>query len=44
MIITVVKSVVSCFDIEKRLKTKRHKKLFMGFKARLMNGPIHFFL
>jgi hypothetical protein len=42
MLTTVYKSVVSYFDLESRLKSKRRKNLLFGYTVFLVDCPIRF--
>lgn len=43
MLTIVYQSTVSCLDLEGQLKEWRKKRLFMNFKAYLVDCPIRFF-
>lgn len=40
---TIYQSTISIFDLQNSLKTKRHKKLHLGFKSFMIDCPIAFF-
>lgn len=44
MLTIIYQSTVSCFDLEDQLKDRRKKRLFMNFKAFLVDCPIRFYL